>query len=156
MRPVFFSSVAPPSALIAHRTARRRVAMDGVTHPPARSGPVAGRAAPPVVYSLRLLDHPVRTACAECGLPMRPSGLTGYRNEAIVCDRCLTRGCVGLGMILGLEALARAFSRTSHDAAVHRAMAAAELATYSRTYERAAARWGPPRAFDDLFEPPRS
>jgi hypothetical protein len=98
-----------------------------------------------VIYSIRLPEVPGETLCGGCGTPFLATGPTGHADDEPICDLCLLGASEALGMVLGLVAVVRSFAITEHQTRNHYSAALAEVGSFSRIYERVAARSGPPR-----------
>ncbi len=98
-----------------------------------------------VLYSIRVPEVPGEIECGSCGTRFLAAGPTGHADEDPICDLCLLVASEGLGMVLGLVAVVRAFAAPPYEKSEDYWDALAEVGAFGRIYERVAARSGPPR-----------
>lgn len=94
-------------------------------------------------YSIRVAQEPGKP-CALC-LELTGSGPVGYYDDEPICDMCLLKGCVDLGVVLGLVAITRECGALLPQSAEQVKEASAELFVFAGFFERFAQRFGPRR-----------
>ncbi|MEM7356225.1 MAG: hypothetical protein AAF657_35750, partial [Acidobacteriota bacterium] len=100
-----------------------------------------------VEYSIRIPEPGGPAHCALCQASFSAAGPTGFAANRPICDMCLLEGSAGLGMVLALVAVVRAFATVQPTRREDYRSALAELGAFARIYERFAVKAGPPRVF---------
>lgn len=98
-------------------------------------------------FSIRIPTSGGEIHCPRCRAVFRAEGPTGFDAVGPICDLCLLQGSHGLGMLLALASVARAFGRCRVVDLGEKREALEELWAFTKIYETVAARSGPPRFF---------
>jgi hypothetical protein len=95
--------------------------------------------------SIRIPPSPMTCPCAVCAELFSASGPTGYLDDKIICDDCLLRLDVQLGMVVALVAVTREYGDIVPLSPHIAIRTCTELMAFARVYQRWAGRYSPRR-----------